>query len=473
MSSKNLPGGKKISRRDALKLIGVGGAGLYLAGCQPIVVQQAPAAPQEAAAPAAKEAAPGAYKFPATNKPYEGTTINVSMVAEAKPDALKQVISRFTEKTGIQVNLDILPYPTLQEKQFTVMTQQSGALDGVHVDCVWIGQYAGQGWISAVDDLVAETDPDYIQLSDFHPNVLSEQSMWEGKLYGLPFINAVHTLYYRTDIFDKHGLQVPETWEELRETARLITEAESANDVYGVTMMAKRGVQLLCTYVNFLGAYGGNFYDENYVAILDQPEAIEALEFMKSLVPYANPGVLSQDYDEAAATFAGGKAAMNIQWQNAAPGFLDPEKSQIVGKWNIALMPGVKQADGSIRRSPTFGGWDFGIAADSKNREAVWELILWATSPEMERELAAAMPSSRISILGDPEFQKKYIEYETMLESFDYAMGRPRIPDWPQMADLIEAALSEAMTDAKSAEQALKDVNPLLNEILQAGGYQA
>jgi ABC-type glycerol-3-phosphate transport system substrate-binding protein len=464
--------GKKISRRDALKMIGLGSAGLYLAGCQPIVVQQAPAAPQEAAAPAGGEAT-SAFKFPAAGKPYEGTTLNVSMVAEAKPDALKQVISRFTEQTGINVNLDILPYPTLQEKQFTVMTQQSGALDGVHVDCVWVGQYAGQGWVSAVDDLLAQTDPAYVQFEDFHPNVVNEQCVWEGKLYGLPFINAVHTLYYRTDIFEKHGLEIPQTWEELRETAKMITEAESANDLYGVTMMAKRGVQLLCTYVNFLGAFGGNFYNEQYVSTLDQPEAIQALDFMKSLVPYANPGVLSQDYDECAATFAGGKAAMNIQWQNAAPGFLDPEKSQIVGKWNITLTPGVEQSDGSIRRSPCFGGWDFAIAADSKNREALWELILWATSPDMERELAAAMPSSRKSVLGDPEFQKKYIEYETMLKSFDHAMGRPRIPEWPQMADLIEAALSEAMTDAKSAEQALTEVNPLLNEILQAGGYQA
>ncbi len=243
--------------------------------------------------------------------------------------------------------------------------------------------------------------------------------------------------------------------------------------MYGVTFMGKRGVQLLCTYVNFLGAFGSDFYDENYVSTLDTPEAIEALEFFKSLIPYANPGVLSQDWDECFATFAGGGAALNIQWQNAAAGFADPAKSEILGKWGITLTPGVEQADGSIRRSPTFGGWDFAIAADSKNREALWELILWSTSLEMERELAKAMPSSRKSVLGDPEFQKQYIEYETMLKSYDYALGRPRIPEWPQMADLIEAALSEAMTDAKTSEQALTDVNPLLNEILKGGGYQA
>jgi multiple sugar transport system substrate-binding protein len=456
---------RKMSRRDALKLLGAGSAGLYLAGC---VV---PTPPPAAEAPPA--AAPAGFKFPAAGKPYEGTTINVSMVAEAKPDALKKVLDRFKDKTGITVNLDILPYPTLQEKQFTVMTQQTGALDGVHVDCVWMGQYAGQGWVSDVEDLVAQTDPAYLQLDDFHPNVLNEQCKWEGKLYGLPFINAVHALYYRTDIFEKHGLTPPNTWEELRETAKMITEAESANGVYGVTFMGKRGVQLLCTYVNFLGAFGSNFYDANYVSTLDTPEAIEALEFFKSLIPYANPGVLSQDYDECAATFAGGGAAMNIQWQNAAPGFLDPAKSKIIGQWDITLTPGVEQSDGSIRRSPCFGGWDVAIAADSKNREALWELILWSTSVEMEKELASAMPSSRKSVLGDPAFQEKYIEYETMLKSYDHALGRPRIPEWPQMADLIEAALSEAMTDAKSSEQALKDVNPLLNEILKNAGYQA
>lgn len=469
MSDKSLFS-RKMSRRDALRLMGVGGLGLYVAGHAPAASLAAIEAPLTSLS---REAAiPRQYKFPTVGKPYAGTKINVSMVAEAKPDALKKVLPRFTEKTGIEVTLDILPYPTLQEKQFTVMAQQTGALDGVHVDCVWMGQYAGQGWIAPVDDLVAETHPYYLMLDDFHPSVVSEQSMWDGKLYGLPFITAIHTLYYRTDIFDKHGLKPPETWEELRETAKTINEAESANGVYGVTFMGKRGVQLLCTYVNFLGAFGSNFYDQNYVATLDTPEAIAALEFFHSLIPYANPGVLAQDWDECFATFAAGNAAMNIQWQNAAPGLADPSKSQIIGKWGITLTPGITQPDGSIRRSPTFGGWNIGIAADSQNREAVWEFILWATSLEMERELAYAMPSSRKSVLGDPDFQAKYIEYETMLKSYDHAMGRPRIPEWPQMADSIEAALSEAMTGAKSPEQALKDVNPLLNEILMGAGYQ-
>ena len=101
-----------------------------------------------------------------------------------------------------------------------------------------------------------------------------------------------------------------------------------------------------------------------------------------------------------------------------------------------------------------------------------WEFIVWSTTREMEHKLSYAMPSSRPSVLADPELKAKYIEYDAMLKSLDFAMGRPRIPEWPQMADLIEAALSEAMTGVKTPEQALKEVNPLIDEILMAAGYQ-
>jgi len=394
------------------------------------------------------------------------------LVAESRSDAIKELVPEFEEQTGIKVNLDILPYPTLQEKQFTAVTQQSGAYDIVHVDCVWMGQYAGQGWLEPVTDFVDQTDPEVLQLEDFHPRFLDEQCVWDDVLYGLPFINAVHTLYYLPEIFEKYDLEVPQTWDELYETAKVITEKEGENGIYGVTFMGKRGVQLLCNFVGMLGAYGGNFYDENYKSTLADPEAVAALEYFHKLVEVANPGVLSQDYDECAQTFADGKAAMNIQWQNAAPWFADPEKSKIVGKWAITLQPGVEQDDGTVLRSPTFGGWDMGISADSENKEAAWEFIVWATTPEMERELATAMPSSRISVLSDAEFAADHIEYPVMVESFDYAMGRPRIPEWPQMADLIEAGLSEAMTGAKTADEAMGDINPLLDEILMSAGYQ-
>ena len=142
-----------LSRRQLLKLMGSTAAVGVLASCMPAQ----PAAPAPAA-PAADSTS--GYAFPVLDKRYDGTTLNVTLVGESKPDALNKIKDEYTELTGVEVNMDILPYPTLQEKQFTELTQQTGSMDIVHVDCVWMGQYAGQGWLQPATEFVAQTDPE-------------------------------------------------------------------------------------------------------------------------------------------------------------------------------------------------------------------------------------------------------------------------------------------------------------------------
>ena len=69
------------------------------------------------------------------------------MVSEPRADAIKKLVGEFTEKTGINVEFNILAYPTLQEKQ-------DGGPDPGHrrpmTSFTWtvsgVGQYAGEGW---------------------------------------------------------------------------------------------------------------------------------------------------------------------------------------------------------------------------------------------------------------------------------------------------------------------------------------
>lgn len=450
----------KISRREFVRRAVLLGVGLPIA-------QKLAGLIHLPSALAAEAYQFGSYK----TKPFAGKTIDVALVAEPRSDAVKTMLPDFEGKTGIKTNIDILPYPTLQEKQGVALTQKTGAYDVVHVDCVWVGQYAGQGWVVPATDYIKKTDPQTLDISDFLPRVLAEQGSWEGVVYGLPFIQAVFGLHYRTDIFKKYGLKVPQTWEELRSTAKLLTEKESKNGVYGLTIMGKRGVQLQCTWDNFIWSWGGEWYDKNYKPTINSPQAVQSLEFMKSLLPYAVPGVLAYDWDENAQAFAQGKAAMNLQWQNAAPTFADPSKSKIVGKFDFELIPGKKQPDGKIFRTPTFGGWGLMIPVDAKNKEAAWEWIVWATSKKMELELAKAMPGSRRSSLSDPKLQKEHVEYKNMLRSLAFSKGRPRITVYSEMADAIEVALSEALTGAKTPKAALDDANKRLEVILRRGGF--
>jgi multiple sugar transport system substrate-binding protein len=405
----------------------------------------------------ARAAEASAAKFGKLAKSWSGQTLNVSLVAEARSDGLKQLAAEFAEKTGINVNINIYPYPTLQERQFTAVNQRTGNVDIVHVDCVWMGQYAGQGWLHPVTDFVKDTDPAVLSMDDFIPRVLDEQCKWEETLYGLPFITAGFTLYYRTDIFDKHGLKPPQTWDELLQVAKTIHEKEGTNGVAGLTMMAKRGVQLVCTHLNVFGSMGGYYYDKQKKPTMTSDAAVKSIEYLRSLLPYCNQGALAQDYDEAAATFRQGRAAMNLQWQNAAPQFVG-ENSQVKGKVAITSVPGVSE-NGAIKRTATTGGWDMGIVEDSKNKEAAWEFIVWATSKEMEKRLAKYGTGARSSTLSDPELSKTYIEYPATFAAFKDSIGRPRIPQWVEMSDVLAAGLSNIMTEQSKAKDALAEVN--------------
>jgi hypothetical protein len=70
-------------------------------------------------------AAESSGKFGKLAKDWSGQTLNVSLVAEARSDGLKQLVPEFTDKTGIKVNINIYPYPTFQERQFTAVNQRT------------------------------------------------------------------------------------------------------------------------------------------------------------------------------------------------------------------------------------------------------------------------------------------------------------------------------------------------------------
>jgi multiple sugar transport system substrate-binding protein len=399
-------------------------------------------------------------------KPFEGTAITVGLVGEPRSDAIAAYLDEFYELTGITVNLDIQPYSTLQERQAISLTQGQGAFDVVHVDTVWVGQYVENGWVISAEPFIERTDEAVLDIDDFSPALLEILGMWEGEVYGLPFIQAVQGLYYRTDIFEEHGLQVPRTWEELREVAAYVTE--NVDGVYGVTWPGRRGVQLQCTWDQMLWSFGGDWYDEDFNATINSPESIAAVEYLKSLLPYSVPGVLSYDYAETLEAFAQGQAAMNIQWANAAPSLVG---TPVDGNWNFTSVPGVEQPDGTIASHPTNGGWGLMIAHDAPNPDAAWEFIVWATTAEMEYKLAHSGQGKRVSVLEDPDLQAQYIEYPGMLDALENSVGRPRIPEYAELADALEVALSEALSETRPVEQAMNAANQQFEFILRRAGY--
>jgi multiple sugar transport system substrate-binding protein len=252
------------------------------------------------------------------------------------------------------------------------------------------------------------------------------------------------TFYYRQDIFEEQGYEVPETWEEVLEIAK---DVEKKYDMKGFVFMGRADIQGAATFINFLGAYDGDFYDhDTFQPTIDSPEALKAMEMLVELQKYSIEGSPSYGFDEGHTAFQLGKAAMLPFWDSGDGFFSDPKQSDITGKWGVAPMPGGRA---------TNGGWSVQISVDSPNPEAAWEFLKWIVSPEMERRLVPMKPSCRISVLTDPEYSKytSYQGFYNVLQGNPF--GFPKItPNW-QMLQLLGQAENQVVTGLKTPEEAL------------------
>ena len=84
--------------------------------------------------------------------------------------------------------------------------------------------------VRPVDNLIDEIGRDR-----FMGNALTEMTAEDGNCYGVPLYLNTEAMWYRKDLLEKYDLDVPTTWEEMYEAAKIITDGENG-EVYGAAM---------------------------------------------------------------------------------------------------------------------------------------------------------------------------------------------------------------------------------------------
>jgi multiple sugar transport system substrate-binding protein len=428
---------------------------------------------------------PTAVMTSASSVTYSGTTsassvatgapvtLQVYMVAEPGPTALQNIVSQFTAKTGINVQLNTLPYATLQVKQASILSAKSPSADVVLTDDVWRGQYVGNNWVVPLTPYITR-DGAEVNMSDFIPGLVSGNMEWQGTVYGLGFISAIYVAYYRTDIFAKYGLTPDSisTWDGMYTTAQFLQGKLAGTGVSSIDIMGARGVQATCAYFNFLGAYGGRVYNDTYWPEINSTAAIAAAQMEQKLGSVGASSIPSDDYGEVQSNFATGRAAMVIGWQNMAPAFADPSISKIIGEYKAVQIPGVKQPDGTILRTPTLGGWAMDISAFSTHQEQAWQFVKWATSSPTEIYASKYEDMDRYSSWNAPELATINGPYiDAAVADLKIAFARPAILPWPAMSDMMGVSVNEYLTGALTATQAMNTLQLEYLSYLADTGY--
>jgi len=231
----------------------------------------------------------------------------------------------------------------------TQIASGSTSPDVFHGDIAWPGQFAENKLATPLSTLV----PD--DFWDQYPEGLRTAASVDGDYYMFPIYIDNSFLVYRQDLLDKHGLQVPASWEEVAETSKRLIETGDVD--YGFVYQGNVYEGMTCNVVEFVADAGGALTDEEVTeATATSSEAKRALEFMASLVTDGVTPRASLTYIEQSSldAFTSGRAAFLRNWSYAYDTANSPEASGVAGKVGIRSRPGF---DGTDATHTTIGGW--------------------------------------------------------------------------------------------------------------------
>ena len=413
-------------------------------------------------------------------QPYAGTELVVSWPALAHFEKAKELIPEFEELTGINVEVDSIQYLNMHDKQVLEMSKPDGGdYDVVAWVVMWKTEYVNKNLLQELAPFYTKAelaDPTY-DPEDVVPAFMVNGGMVGGRktylegptraTYGIPFGAETSILAYRTDIFDKHGLEVPTTYDELIETAQFITENEE--DVYGFTSRGATGHQINAGYLLHLSPYDGTVLDDQWNPVFNNEKGVAAAVAFQKLLENSPPGVLSYGYGEMSNAFLQGEAAMYLDSHKIAAISRDPNQSKVDGNVGYALHP-VQETCGSET-----GGFAMGIPANAKNPEAAFLFIQWLTSKEQDVKLAEiGGDPMRLSTYANPDLQAKFPEYPVVLEQLECANTdwRPLIAEWGEInVNVMGVALSEAMSGEKGIQEAMDEAADRTRDVMNRAGY--
>ncbi|MFY1668055.1 ABC transporter substrate-binding protein [Pseudomonas sp. Pseu.R1] len=414
-----------------------------------------------------------AWTLEEASAPYKGTEIKAIFLDRPGYAAAIKLLPEFEKKTGIKVNYEIIPYENTREQE-VLRFSSTEPLDVVLTDVVWIGEFAGNGWLEPVTTFTEDpklADPD-LKLDGFFPILLESFGGWDGKTYGLPFDNYSGLLFYNKCMLKDAGFdKPPATWDELLKVyAPKLTD--KAKDRYAYALQSRRGeTQSADSFMRFLWPFGGSLLDANFKSNLNAKASQEGLQFRQDLMKFMPPGIVDYDHNEAVNALAQGKVAMITEWSAFYSTLADPAKSKITDCLAVATEP-----KGPAGLKPALGGFSLGVNANSgdKQKAAAWLFIQWVTSEAMARPyLEAGGVSGRMSVYKDPEVQKKYPFVQPMVTSWEGGVPdyRPRFPQWPEISEVVGENGTAIMLGKSSVTDGAKAIGTKMEDILKKAGY--
>lgn len=312
-----------------------------------------------------------AYSSSNTNPEHLQVSVNRS---RQHLEIMQQMITEeFTPQTGIEVDLSLMPDQTK-----LVLANASGDSPDVATGVNYSIPFE-LGIRGALKDLTQFDD--FAEVAGRYTEGLLMPYVIDDSVYAIPETMNFQVLFYRKDILDKLGLEVPDTLEDV-EAMLPDLQMRGLNFYYPTARTVGMKTFLDTTPIIFQS--GGRLYD-TYVenVTITSEEVVEGFTTLTNLFTIYN---LPKDVPNFYQHFRNGDYPIGISdfgtynlISNAAP--------EIDGSWGVALIPGVKDENGEIMRYSSAGAEStFLFNSTPEREEQAWEFVKWWSSAQVQAE---------------------------------------------------------------------------------------
>nr|WP_261807786.1 extracellular solute-binding protein [Paenibacillus sp. N3.4] len=253
----------------------------------------------------------------------------------------------------------------------------------------------------------------------------------------------------------------PETWDELYEVAQKFSSSMHPESPtrWGLAMPAVIPEEREKIFDSILWSFGGDIIGDDGQVLIDTKESIQSGEYLEKLVrDKIVPGdLMSWDFSRTRDALLNGDVAMAAPYWNSAYPMIKQSNSPHKDYIRIALIPGIRDKSGEVRRVPFQHGWTLAMNASSTNQLHAWRFLEFATGKQggMIYAKNGGIPARR-SILSDPVFRDSRPDFALILESMSIAKSEPSLIYYPAMVNVEEDALAKILTLFASPSEAFK-----------------
>jgi multiple sugar transport system substrate-binding protein len=362
-----------------------------------------------------------------------------------------------------KVTLNILSAKSGEQQQQVLQNAQtkSDAFTVIALDTTLVPQFAANRWIDPLPS-------DKFDLSAMFPSTV-KTATYRGQLYAVPLSTDGGMLYYRSDLLAKAKIdKPPTTYDEIAADCAAVRKLPGEEKINCYAGQFDKYEGLTCNFQEIVGAAGGAVVDADGKPSVDTAQAKQGLNLLAGWFKDGTIPAEAITYNEPLGeqSFLAGDLLFHRQWAYQWADATNQEKSQVVGKFDVAPLPAFSGTEGG---HSVLGGKNLVLSSFGKNKGTAVDFITFFDTQENQTQVLTATGQAPTfqAVYHDQAVLAKRPYLATLERSILNAVPRPSVPNYTDVSAAIQAAVYPALQGKTTTDDALSGLQSELATLIK------